>query len=122
MLRRFALILAGVLPLAFFGLPVSPARSAPPVSPQGPVNFSEHVAPIVFNQCAVCHRPGEAAPFSLLSYEDVRKRGKLIASVTQSRYMPPWLADSEMGTFRDDRRLTDAQIRTIQNWVQGGML
>ena len=56
-----------------------------------------------------------------MSYEDVRKRGKLIASVTQSRYMPPWLGDSGMGSFRDDRRLTEAEIRTIQEWVQAGM-
>src|SRR5437762_11258651 len=88
---------------------------------QKPVTFTENVAPIVLNVCASCHRPGEAAPFSLLTYEDVRKRGKLIASVTQSRYMPPWHAESEMGSFRDDRRLTDAQIRMIQEWVQAGM-
>src|SRR5262249_13023182 len=67
------------------------------------------------------HRPGEAAPFSLLTYEDVQKRGKLIAGVTASRYMPPWHADSEMGSFRDDRRLTDTQIATIRAWVQAGM-
>jgi len=121
MIRRIALVLAGALPMVFLGLPVSSSTSASPALLQGQLNFSEHVAPIVFKQCAVCHRPGEAAPFSLLSYEDVRKRGKLIASVTKSRYMPPWLADTEMGSFRDDRRLTEAQIRTIQDWVQAGM-
>ena len=93
----------------------------PPQLPPEPVNFAEHIAPIVFHSCAPCHRPGEAAPFSLLSYEDVQKRGKLIASVTGSRYMPPWHADSQMGSFRDDRRLTDGQIATINRWVQGGM-
>lgn len=98
------------------------ARAAGPAQPQQqPVTFNEHIAPIVFNVCAACHRPGEAAPFSLLSYEDVRKRGKLIASVTQSRYMPPWHADSDLGSFRDDRRLTAAQIRMIADWVQTGM-
>jgi len=85
------------------------------------VTFTEHVAPIVLNVCATCHRPGEPAPFPLLTYEDVRRRGKLIESVTQSRYMPPWHADSGMGPFRDDRRLTDAQIRTIREWVEAGM-
>jgi hypothetical protein len=110
-----ALILVLILlPLTFSGTPVS----APA---QGGVNFSQHVAPIVFDRCTTCHRPGEAAPFSLLNYEDVRKRGKLIASVTQSRYMPPWQGASAMGAFRDDRRLTDAEIRTIQDWVQAGM-
>ncbi len=86
------------------------------------VTFAEHVAPIVFSRCARCHRPGEAAPFSLLSYEDVRRRGRLIADVTGSRYMPPWHADSAMAAFRDDRRLTDEEVRTIASWVAGGML
>ena len=113
---RVALIIATLLPLTFTGFP-----AGSPTPAQGSLNFSEHIAPIVFNRCATCHRPGEAAPFSLLSYEDVRKRGKLIASVTQSRYMPPWLGDSGMGSFRDDRRLADAEIRTIQEWVQAGM-
>ncbi len=88
--------------------------------PAGPT-FSADVAPIIFNKCASCHRPGEAAPFSLLSYDDVRKRGKLIATVTQNRYMPPWHGHSDMADFRDDRRLTDAQIRTLQEWVNAGM-
>src|SRR5215471_479812 len=111
-MKRLALIVALVIPMTH-------VQSRPQV--QSRLTFTEHVAPIVLNVCATCHRPGEAAPFSLLTYEDVRKRGKLIATVTQSRYMPPWQAESEMGTFRDDRRMTDAQIRTIQEWVQAGM-
>src|SRR5215471_2389237 len=85
------------------------------------VTFSEHVAPIIFNNCATCHRPGEAAPFSLLSYEDVRKRGTLIAAVTKSGYMPPWHAEHGYGEFSDERRLTPAQVSTIQTWVKAGM-
>jgi hypothetical protein len=112
MISRFVLILVFALPMTLAG---------PRPLPQARITFSEHVAPIIFNRCASCHRPGEGAPFSLLSYEDVRKRGKLITSVTQNRYMPPWHGQSEMGTFRDDRRLTDEQIRTIQDWVQIGM-
>jgi hypothetical protein len=88
---------------------------------QATVTFSEDVAPIIFTRCASCHRPGEATPFSLLGYEDVRQRGRFIASVTGTRYMPPWHADTEMGVFRDDRRLTDSEIRTIGEWVAGGM-
>jgi mono/diheme cytochrome c family protein len=114
--RLVLIVIAILLPLTFISLPASS-----PAPAQTSVNFAEHVAPIVFNRCATCHRPGEAAPFSLLSYEDVRKRGKLIANVTQTRYMPPWLGTSEMGAFRDDRRLTDAQIQVIQQWVQAGM-
>ena len=57
-----------------------------------------------------CHRTGEAAPFTLTSYEDVAKRAELIAKVTGSRYMPPWKAVKGHGEFKDERRLTDAQI------------
>lgn len=109
-----SLVLAGTL--AFAGW-----TAGSQTSPSTSVTFSEHVAPIVFKQCSGCHRPGEGAPFSLLSYTDVQRRAKTIAAVTQSRYMPPWHAESDMGAFRDDRRLTDVQIRTIQQWVAAGM-
>jgi Flp pilus assembly protein TadD len=56
-----------------------------------------------------------------VTYEDVRKRGALIVSVTQSRYMPPWLPEHGFGHFADERRLTDLQIKTIQRWVDQGM-
>src|SRR5688572_11566258 len=114
-MKRFVLIVA-MIPFA-----LASVVARPPVPPQNSPTFSEHVAPVVFKRCATCHRPGEAAPFSLLSYEDVRKRGSLIAAVTKSRDMPPWLGDSEVGAFRDDRRLTDGEIRTIQDWVREGM-
>jgi hypothetical protein len=85
------------------------------------VTFSENIAPIVYGNCVTCHRPGEAAPFSLISYEDVRKRATLIATVTKARYMPPWHAAHDYGEFADERRLTDRQIATIADWVQQGM-
>ncbi len=79
----------------------------------GSINFAEQVAPIIFNNCTTCHRPGEAAPFALMSYADVKKRGKLIATVTESRQMPPWKADQADYAFKHERRLTGAQIETI---------
>jgi len=85
------------------------------------ITFSENVAPLVYDNCVTCHRPGEAAPFSLISYEDVKKRGALIATVTKARYMPPWHATHGYGEFADERRLTDQQIATIAGWVQQGM-
>lgn len=85
------------------------------------VTFSENIAPIVYENCVTCHRQGEAAPFSLISYEDVKKRGALIATVTKARYMPPWHATHGYGDFGDERRLTDQQIATIADWVQQGM-
>ena len=87
----------------------------------GPPTYTEHIAPIVFNQCASCHRPGEAGPFPLLSYQDVKKRGQLIADVTQKRYMPPWHAAPGYGDFIGEHRLTDEQIATIRQWVAAGM-
>ncbi|MEO8662344.1 MAG: hypothetical protein ABI693_28030 [Bryobacteraceae bacterium] len=83
--------------------------------------FSGEVAPIIYGKCSSCHRPGQAAPFSLMNYQDVAKRGKLIASVTAARYMPPWKAEPGSYTFKDERRMTAAQIETIRQWVDGGM-
>jgi mono/diheme cytochrome c family protein len=85
------------------------------------VTFSETVAPIIYNNCVTCHRPGEAAPFPLISYDDVKKRGPLIAAVTKSRYMPPWHATHAFGEFKEERRLSDEQIATIGDWVAQGM-
>ncbi len=89
--------------------------------PSRPVTFSEQIAPVIFNQCASCHHPGEAAPFSLTSYEEVKKRGALIATVTKSRFMPPWHAAPGFGEFEGERRLTDDQIALIGEWVKEGM-
>jgi hypothetical protein len=86
-----------------------------------PVTFSDDIAPIVYNNCVTCHRPGEAAPFALMSYDQVKNRGKQIARVTASRYMPPWHAAHGFGEFADERRLTDEQIDTIAEWVKDGM-
>jgi hypothetical protein len=89
-------------------------------APQEPT-FTETIAPIIYNNCVACHRPGEAAPFSLISYEDVKKRGAMIAAVTQSGYMPPWHAANGYGEFKDERRLTKEQIEAIGQWVRRGM-
>src|SRR6185437_3025819 len=73
-----------------------------------------------FKQCAECHRPGEVAPFPLLSYTQVRKHAKQIVDVTQNRQMPPWKAFHGYGDFIGERRLTDQQIATIAAWANGG--
>jgi hypothetical protein len=85
------------------------------------VVFSKDVAPILYQNCTGCHRPGEAAPFSLISYEDAAKRGRLIRSVVERRRMPPWKADASTHAFQDERRLTDEQIGVIRTWVEGGV-
>jgi len=85
------------------------------------VTFSETIAPILYANCVTCHRQGEAAPFPLIAYDDAAKRGRLIAEVTQSRYMPPWKAVHGYGEFVGERRLTDEQIAAIATWVRDGM-
>jgi tetratricopeptide (TPR) repeat protein/mono/diheme cytochrome c family protein len=84
------------------------------------VTYYKQIAPILFDYCAPCHRPGESGPFSLLTYTDARKRAAQIAAVTQSRYMPPWLPDPGYGDFADQRRLSEQQIASIARWVAGG--
>src|ERR1043166_5702438 len=84
------------------------------------VTFYRDVAPIVYRNCSPCHRPGEATPFSLLTYEDVKRHAKQIADVTKRRYMPPWPPEPGYGDFVEERRLTAAQIQTIQEWVRQG--
>src|SRR3954449_3981313 len=76
--------------------------------------YNKDIAPIFYKNCAGCHRPGEVAPFPLLSYQDTAKRAALIAGITKSRVMPPWKAEPGYGEFRDERRLTDKEIDTIQ--------
>ena len=85
-----------------------------------PPSFSRDVAPILYNSCVSCHRPGEVAPMSLVSYEDARPWAKSIRAKVASREMPPWGADPHYGTFKDDRSLSAAQIDTIVKWADGG--
>lgn len=86
------------------------------------VTFNRDVAPIVFAKCASCHHPGEAAPFSLLSYDDARQRAQQIVEVTQTRFMPPWLPEENHGEFLGERRLTDEELATLAAWVEQGAL
>ena len=116
--------LAGFLLLLWvIGFPISSSGQDkdPTQEDADRVTFNEHIASIVFDNCSGCHRPGEAAPFPLLNYRDVTKRGRLIASVTRTRYMPPWHAGPGWGDFRDERRLTDVQVGLIDRWVSQGM-
>jgi tetratricopeptide (TPR) repeat protein len=84
------------------------------------VTFNKDVAPIVFARCASCHRPGAIAPFSLLTYREVRQQLTQIVNVTARRVMPPWKPTPGMNDFLDDRSLTDAQIQLIKAWADAG--
>ena len=85
-----------------------------------PATFVHDIARIVYQNCSPCHRPGESGPFPLLTYADAKRHAREIADVTRSRHMPPWLPEPGHGDFIDERRLSDAQIRTIGQWVAAG--
>ena len=87
-----------------------------------PVTFNKHIAPLLFRHCAPCHRPGEAAPFPLLTYADARRHATQMVKVTERRYMPPWLPEPGYGDFNGERRLTDEELRLIVDWVREGSI
>ena len=86
----------------------------------GSVTFNKDIAPIISKNCAPCHRPGESGPFPLLTYNDVKKHAEQIAAVTRIRFMPPWLPQPGYGDFVGERRLTEDEIRLLQQWVLEG--
>lgn len=81
--------------------------------------FSRDVAPIIYSKCSGCHHPGEVAPFSLMTYEDVKSKAPTIAETVKVKYMPPWQAVSH-GEFVNERTLTAQQIQTIRDWAANG--
>ncbi len=104
--------------------PGSPERARPrvpaPRPPPDTVTFTRDVAPILFERCAACHRPGGPGPFSVLDFEEVGPRAERIAEVTVARRMPPWLPSPASLPLEGERRLTDEEIRTIAAWVEAG--
>jgi tetratricopeptide (TPR) repeat protein len=82
--------------------------------------FTKDVAPIIWSRCASCHRPGEIGPFSLITYEDVRRHATQIADVTARRIMPPWKPTPGKGEFQSERRLTDNELQQLQRWIANG--
>jgi mono/diheme cytochrome c family protein len=108
-----------VLILTVFVAALALARHARLVAADSPT-FTRDVAPILYARCVGCHRAGEVAPMSLLTYEDARPWARSIKARVVSRQMPPWQADPHVGAFANDPRLTDAQIATIAQWVDAG--
>jgi mono/diheme cytochrome c family protein len=96
------------------------AISAIPAAAAGEPTFSKEVAPILYKNCAGCHRPGEIAPMSLLTYEQARPWAKSIREKVLTGQMPPWHASEPHGTFLNDRRLTDGEKSTLIAWVDAG--
>jgi hypothetical protein len=92
---------------------------APPAASGAPT-FTRDVAPILYENCVSCHRPGEVAPMPLITYRDVRPWAAAIRDRVSSRLMPPWGADPNHGKFRNDPSLDPREIDTIVKWVDGG--
>src|SRR5262245_5090298 len=96
--------------------PGSPSSSQAPNTP----TFSKDVAPILYENCVVCHRPGEIAPMSLLTYEQARPYARSIRARVELGTMPPWHADAPEGTFSNERRLTAKEKETLVAWASNG--
>jgi hypothetical protein len=89
-------------------------------APSAGPTYSKDVAPILFKNCTSCHRPGEIAPMSLLTYKDVRPWVRSIVSRVTAGTMPPWHADPTTGEFLNDRRLAPAEKETLLQWAAAG--
>lgn len=98
--------------LITFARPAPPARNA---------TYYEHVAPLIEKHCQSCHQPNTAAPFSLLTYDDVASYGEMIAEVVADRRMPPWYAAEEFGEFENCAAMTRAERETLIGWIAAGM-
>lgn len=88
--------------------------------PRNSITYSRDIAPIFFRHCAACHRPGESGPFSLLEYADCRSHASQIADIVRCGIMPPWLPDSTLVTYADQRVLSSTEIGLICQWVDEG--
>jgi hypothetical protein len=107
-------MLRGVLCAAFVALPALASAQSRSVT------YHEDVVPVLQKHCQACHRPGEAAPFSMLTYRDTRPWAAAMKRAAVSRQMPPWHADPSVGHFKNDRRLAQAEIDTIARWADSG--
>lgn len=96
------------------------SEQRPDQQKDGRITFNGDIAPIIFQSCARCHHPGESGPFSLLTYDDVKKHARQIEAVTRTRFMPPWLPEPQASKFADEARLSDEQITTLRRWVEEG--
>src|SRR5438477_1015093 len=85
-----------------------------------PVTFNKHVLPILQKNCQSCHRPGQIAPMSFLTYASTRPWAKAMKAAVVTRKMPPWFADPQYSHFSNDRSLAQSEIDTIVKWVDAG--
>ena len=117
---RLALLAAGFLLLLSIVTSTSIQAEQYRREKAGAPTFAKDVAPILFKNCVGCHRPGEIAPMSLLTYQDARPWAKAIRDEVSEGNMPPWHADAPTGTFHNERSLTDAEKDILVKWANGG--
>ena len=98
-------------------MPPASARPAP-----NAITYNNDIAPLIADRCVMCHHDGGSAPFALDTYDDVKRRATLIATVTRNRYMPPWKADPSNGPFLGQHPLSDAEIALLAEWAAGGAI
>jgi hypothetical protein len=115
---RTSLALAFFVAVCFIVLPIGSANDSGKGA--NAVTFNRHVAPIIYKHCAECHRPGELAPMSLLTFKDARPWARSIREKVVTRQMPPWHADANYGHFSNDTRLSQQEVDTITAWVDSG--
>jgi len=106
---------------AVFAAARSPQTAQAPAQAGAPVSFTRDIAPIVFRSCAPCHHSGEAGPFPLLTYGDVKSHARQIADVTRKRLMPPWLPSTDGLPFQEDAHLSEHAIALFQKWLDDGL-
>lgn len=120
MKRRFRLLATATLVALLMAFGFSGTGASAISNPAAAVTFSKDVAPIFYKNCAYCHRPGEIAPMSLMTYKDARPWAKSIREKVLDGTMPPWHADPHYGSFKNDRRLSKTDVDKIIAWVDGG--
>ena len=120
--RGYSSVLGSCGVVALAVLTASVASTGTAVAQTGDITFTKDVAPILQRSCQTCHREGAIAPMSLLTYEETRPWARAIKDKVQTRTMPPWYIDKNIGVqgFRYDRSLSDAEIETIATWVDTG--
>lgn len=120
-MRRILACAVAAVPLFFVAsLHASHKSELPAGEVPAKPTYTKDVAPILQKNCQACHRPGEAGPFSMLTYEDTLPFARMMKKVVTDKIMPPWYADPKFGHFANDRSLSEKEIATLIAWVDAG--
>jgi len=119
-MMKYSRLFFVVLPALWLGtIALANGQGSSGTAPRGPT-YTKDVAPILFRNCTPCHRPGEIAPMSLLTYDDARPHAKAIRDEVGEGHMPPWHAEAPKGTFLNERGLTDEEKQVLFRWAATG--